>query len=438
MIAACPKCEARYRIEREKLKPEGVRLRCSKCRVIFRVRPPEESPARPSELPPVPTPVESPPASAPVPTPVESPPASAPVPMPVESPPASAPVPMPVEPSSAAAPVPTPVEPSPASAPVPIPVEPPSASAPGSWERRSQSEAPAPPTSAAEDARPAVGAAAESSPGATELPPDAALVLVGTPDDEVGKQLQESLAGWGMRCVVFSDGVEVMLEIQRQMPRAVVLASTLPRMYGFQICEIVKRNESLRSIGVVLLGSIHHKDRYRRPAGDLYGADAYVEEPDLPGGLLPLLHRMGLPGTSAASPTVDLAPPEAAGDARPEPGVAGRAHVEANDGAASPEATGAAGPDPSGAREERSTDDPLAEARAAAERLARIIVSDIVLYNEEKFAAAISAGNVLEAMSADLDEGRSLFQGRIDERLRGSCDFLADELLRVARTRGAT
>ena len=40
MIAACPKCAARYRIERERLEAGAVRLRCARCEAVFRVRPP--------------------------------------------------------------------------------------------------------------------------------------------------------------------------------------------------------------------------------------------------------------------------------------------------------------------------------------------------------------------------------------------------------------
>jgi hypothetical protein len=81
-------------------------------------------------------------------------------------------------------------------------------------------------------------------------------------------------------------------------------------------------------------------------------------------------------------------------------------------------------------------DDGLEEERAKAERLARIVVSDIVLYNEERFAAAARAGNVVEAMAADLAEGRHLFEERIDPRVRAERDHLTDELLRSARQRG--
>jgi hypothetical protein len=73
---------------------------------------------------------------------------------------------------------------------------------------------------------------------------------------------------------------------------------------------------------------------------------------------------------------------------------------------------------------------------AAAERLARIIVSDVILYNPERFEAGVRSGNVLQALSEELSEGRALFEQRVPPRVRQQRDFLADELVRVARTRG--
>jgi hypothetical protein len=71
-----------------------------------------------------------------------------------------------------------------------------------------------------------------------------------------------------------------------------------------------------------------------------------------------------------------------------------------------------------------------------AERLARIVVSDIVLYSKEKFEAAVEAGNVLEAMQPEIAEGRSLFTARVDASIQETRDFLTEELLRVAEARG--
>jgi predicted Zn finger-like uncharacterized protein len=74
---------------------------------------------------------------------------------------------------------------------------------------------------------------------------------------------------------------------------------------------------------------------------------------------------------------------------------------------------------------------------AAAQRLARIIVADIILYNEEKFARAVEAGNLQEALRAELQEGMALFKQRIPAEVRAKCDFVREELeRRAARVRG--
>jgi hypothetical protein len=100
---------------------------------------------------------------------------------------------------------------------------------------------------------------------------------------------------------------------------------------------------------------------------------------------------------------------------------------------APPRTAPAAGPRPDAAA--GHDDDGLAAERAKAERLARIIVSDIILYNEDKFAAALQRDSVVEMMSPDLEEGRDLFRNRIDERVRQERDHLVEELLRMARLR---
>jgi len=333
MIAGCPKCGARYRIEREKLERENVRLRCSRCEAVFRVRAPEPAPAAEPA-------VEKPPAPIQVPAPTPAP-----------------------------------------------------------------------------------------EPQAAGTPASGPIVLVALSDDEVCKRTAEVLKLRGLRVAMARDGVEAMLAIQRELPQAVVLGADLSKMFGFQVCEVVKRNESLRHIHVVLVGAIHHPDRYRRAPEELYGADAYLDAPDLPDGLFPILERGGLPiaPLSPAAAEAQPAPPEAPqAPTAPAPAPArppAQTELPAADAAASP------APTPPAA-------DPLAEERAAAERLARIIVSDIVLYNEEKFSEAVRNGNVEEVMEADLAEGRGLFEQRIDARLRAQGDLLMQELLRVAQSRG--
>jgi predicted Zn finger-like uncharacterized protein len=337
MIAACPKCGARYRIDPARLRAEGVRLRCSKCEAVFRIMPPVQE-RRP--------------------------------------------------------------------APVQQPVASPETAAPRSKEERRR------------------------------------LVLVADAEVEAGKLLVNTLAGWGLEPVLVHDGVEALLTIQRILPRVVILDAGLPRMFGFQICELMKRNESLRSIRVVLVGAIYHQDRYRRPPSQLYGADAYVERPQLPEALRPILRGFGLDVRGAVpGPAAPEVPPEVSAPPRPAGGAAEPAPPPEAPAMPPPVAPAPApvapSPPPASVQMPQAAADAAPDVAVAdAERLARIIVSDIVLYNPEKFEAGIRDGNVLEVLEAEMEEGRSHFEQRVELRVRESRDFLAEEIVRVARLRG--
>lgn len=393
MIAACPKCHTRYRVQPEQLGADGARLRCSSCNAVFRVRPPAAS----------------------------------------SEPKASEAQPLAADPRAA---------------------------------QRGLAERSSPDAKASEAQRPAVdrSVAAEAGPRPApparhraETPPDAPepgprydrerLVLVAHADAEAAKAVAEALEGWGLQTLVAHDGVEAMLGIQRTLPRAVVLDAALPKMYGFQVCEIVKRNESLRETRVVLVGAIHKEERYRRAPRELYGADVYVEPPDLPDALLEILTRFGLPLPEGDAASAGLPRDEAPyghvprgtsgpRDARTEPLVSEPGGATRREPQAMPEPTPAPTLAPAPAPTPAAAADPLAAERAKAERLARIIVSDIVLYNPEKFAAAARAGgDVAAAMRDELEEGRALFRERIDAQVRAERDHLAEELARAAKAR---
>jgi predicted Zn finger-like uncharacterized protein len=369
MIAACPKCSARYRIESDRLRPEGVRLRCSHCEAVFRVRPPTQKPQAAE--------ISAPPAEQ---SPIDS--------------------------------------------------------------------------------------------GEASREP---LILVADPEIEQGKSTASALVDWGLQPTLVHDGVEAMLTIQRLLPRAIVIDAALPKMFGFQICEIVKRNESLCHIKVVLVGAIHNGARYRRPPSEIYGADAYLERPDMPGGLRSILQDIGIlpdsttaPGPSFSQPEAQKAPASQPEPLAPSPPVVAAipepikipktppspgaaelapppAPVESTLPPVAAEFTPPPAPVESTPAPERveppapvAVDDSPSEEVARAERLARIIVSDIILYNQEKYEAALQTGDIVSAMEAELAEGRSLFVSRIDPSLREQRDFLAEELLRVAGLRSET
>ncbi len=339
MIVACPGCGARYQIEPDRVRSEGVRLRCSRCEAVFRVSPP-----------------------------------------PVAAGAGAAAAPAAHAPDSAAG-AEARRQPAPS-------VRPP-------MSRPAPSEAPAPPVDRER------------------------AILIADPVVEQGKATASALARWGLQPTLVHDGVEAILAIQRLLPRAVVIDAALPKMFGFQVCEIVKRNESLRTIHVVLVGAIHDRTRYRRPPEEIYGADAYLEREDLPGSLRSILEGFGMLAPSGPAPTPAAPPAPAPPPASPATPTAASAATPA----AQPSAPA-------------SQDPGTAEKIEQAERLARIVVSDIVLYSQDKFDAAVRAGNVLDAMQPEIAEGRALFAARVDPAIQEMRDFLTEELLRVAEARG--
>ncbi len=75
--------------------------------------------------------------------------------------------------------------------------------------------------------------------------------------------------------------------------------------------------------------------------------------------------------------------------------------------------------------------------RERAERLARIAVSEMILYSPEKFDAAIREQNLEQVMDPEIQEARALIRQRINEEVRAEKDFILEELERVAQRRSS-
>ena len=63
------------------------------------------------------------------------------------------------------------------------------------------------------------------------------------------------------------------------------------------------------------------------------------------------------------------------------------------------------------------------EAVEKARRFARIIVSDVALYNQEAVIEGIRNGNFYELLKTDVDEGRELYEKRVPAGIRAKKDY---------------
>lgn len=298
-----------------------------------------------------------------------------------------------------------------ASAPAaPVPAKPPAAPA---------APAAAPQPSAAQDA-----AAPAAAPSTAAIRGDGQLVLVAHDDGSVRAGMVTALGEAGYSVIEADNGVEALAIIQRQRPRVAVLDVTLPKVFGFEICEIVRRDPELADVRLILIAAIYDQHRYKRPPQQLYGADDYIEKQDISTGLVAKVGALAagesapvggfgggaIPGSAPAS-----APASRPAAATPEPAPASAAPTaaEAAPGTAVPTAA-----------ELGLNDDEFKRMR----RLARTIVSDIVLYNQDKVETGVRTGDLAGALADELAEGRQLFAERLGQLAVDPSPFM-DEYL---------
>jgi predicted Zn finger-like uncharacterized protein len=297
--------------------------------------------------------------------------------------------------------------------------------------------------------------AAPSSPPALASPPPCPSppgpsgpkpkVLVAHGDPDYCAVMTEALQEGGYQVLTAHDGVEALLQIQRGRPTAVVLEASLPKMYGFEICEFMKRSESLQHIKVLLTVSENGRNRYRRDPQSTYGADDFIEERRFREDLLRKVSAIlsGPEPASGGAPEIPVPSPEPvsvrekaeeAPTAReaptpeferpPEP-VSVREKTEE-----APTAREAPTPEfePPADREVAEPDDPTEKAREKARRLARIIVSDIALYNEGVIDKGIRSGQLMNLIRDDLEEGYRLFRSRVPQDVAEETDYIREAL----------
>jgi len=66
-----------------------------------------------------------------------------------------------------------------------------------------------------------------------------------------------------------------------------------------------------------------------------------------------------------------------------------------------------------------------------ARRLARLLVSEIKLYNEAKVEVGRKNRDLYERLKEDIDRSRQMYDERIGEDVRKSSNYFYDELVRI-------
>ncbi|HEY4716692.1 MAG TPA: response regulator [bacterium] len=193
------------------------------------------------------------------------------------------------------------------------------------------------------------------------------------------------------------DGANALKIIEEQQPDVAVLDVMLASMFGFEIAEMVKKDERLKGTKIILIGDVYDKTRLRREPQSYYGADGYIEKPNVLSNVLETINKI----LSAPSLVVEKKPVEDKPPVALPPGVLRPAVPPQN----------------------VASDEEMQE-HERAKRLAKLIVSDIALYNPKIVDEGIKNNTFFQILDKDIKQAHKLYNEKVTESLRKKTDYL--------------
>jgi len=102
-------------------------------------------------------------------------------------------------------------------------------------------------------------------------------VLVVDDSPTVRKIVQMTLQREHIRVITVGDGLSALTSVADEMPAVILLDIQLPRMDGYQICQIIRKNLQFRQIPIIMLSG---KDGlFDKMRGRLAGSTEYLTKP---------------------------------------------------------------------------------------------------------------------------------------------------------------
>jgi response regulator RpfG family c-di-GMP phosphodiesterase len=186
--------------------------------------------------------------------------------------------------------------------------------------------------------------------------------------------LGEHLRRMGFEVAFFELGDPTLEFVRRTRADLVIVNVYLKGKLGVEVSEEIKADASLEQTRVILIGALFRANRFRANPTSLYGADEYIEE-QVPEKELRQIVRKLFPelGPTVESPI-----------------------------------------------EPREYDE--------ARRLARLILSDIVIYHVEKVESGIRENNFFDVLKDEIEEGRQYFDSRVPFRVRRDTEIFNETL----------
>jgi len=186
--------------------------------------------------------------------------------------------------------------------------------------------------------------------------------------------LAEHLRRFGFDVALFETGEPTLDYVRRARADLAIVNVYLKGKLGVEVTEDIKNDPSLAHTRVILIGALFRANRFRANPTNLYGADEYIEE-QVPEKEFRQIVRKLFP---QLGPTLETP------------------------------------------IEPREYDE--------ARRLARLILSDIIIYHPAKVEEGIREDTFFEVLKDEIDEGRQYYDSRVPFRVRRDTEIYNETL----------
>jgi len=286
-----------------------------------------------------------------------------------------------------------------------------------------------------------------SSPASSSGPLNPKKVVSLVEGEATNEMIQDVMSEGGFELISVKGAQDMIALLAKERPAIVIVDVGIPEVLGFEIANRIRKRGDIKDIGVILLASIHDKTRYKREPESLYGADDYIERHHIQDQLIPKIRKIlesrtqPLPREEALEPPDVKAPePQPVAAAEPPPAVSPPLSA-ATEKALSIENVfdemmeeerrqavsipSREAPEKPPARPSMVGDPAVHE---AAKRLARIIMSDIALYNQRAVEEGVRKGSIDDLLHDELEEGKKLYEGRVPPEVLSSTNYYREAI----------
>ncbi len=186
--------------------------------------------------------------------------------------------------------------------------------------------------------------------------------------------LGEHLRRLGFEVAYFETGDPTLEFVRRSRAELVIVNVYLKGKLGVEVSEEIKADPALDATRVILIGALFRANRFRANPTNLYGADEYIEEQIPEKEFRQIIRKLF-----------------------PEVGDTSEVPIEP-----------------------REYDE--------ARRLARLILSDIIIYHQRKVEEGIRENNFFDVLREEIDEGRQYYESRVPLRVRRDTEIYTETL----------